>query len=176
MSEGQKNGIIFPKSHSQQLAKPRFETSLALEPPSAATLAWPLGGTVCPSWSTLTSHSHSTSRGPLGRKNKKAHLMATGPVGCWEPNSLTVQDSRPCRPQVKNWKCLSLSRVRLFITRGLPPARLLHPWDSSGMNTGVSRPSLFQDLPDPGIEPRSPELQADSLLSEPPEMSTPRAG
>ena len=25
------------------------------------------------------------------------------------------------------------------------------------------------DLPDPGIEPRSPALQADSLLSEPPE-------
>ena len=27
------------------------------------------------------------------------------------------------------------------------------------------------DLPDPGIEPRSPALQADSLLSEPPEES-----
>ena len=26
------------------------------------------------------------------------------------------------------------------------------------------------DLPDPGIEPSSPELQADSLPSEPPEM------
>jgi len=24
------------------------------------------------------------------------------------------------------------------------------------------------DLPDPGVKPRSPELQADSLLSEPP--------
>ena len=28
--------------------------------------------------------------------------------------------------------------------------------------------SLLQDLPDPGIEPRSPALQTDSLLSEPP--------
>ena len=28
------------------------------------------------------------------------------------------------------------------------------------------------DLPDPGIEPRSPELKADSLPSEPPEKST----
>ena len=28
--------------------------------------------------------------------------------------------------------------------------------------------SFSGDLPDPGIEPRSPELQADSLLSEPP--------
>jgi len=33
--------------------------------------------------------------------------------------------------------------------------------------TGVPCPSPG-DLPDPGIEPRSPALQADSLLSEPP--------
>ena len=32
-------------------------------------------------------------------------------------------------------------------------------------------PSLG-DLPDPGIEPRSPALQADSLLSEPPGKPT----
>ena len=41
--------------------------------------------------------------------------------------------------------------------------------DSPGKNTGVGSHSLFQeDPPDPGIEPRSPALQADSLLSEPP--------
>ena len=33
--------------------------------------------------------------------------------------------------------------------------------------TGLSFPSLG-DLPDPGMEPRSPALQADSLPSEPP--------
>ena len=27
---------------------------------------------------------------------------------------------------------------------------------------------LLRDLPDPGVKPRSPALQADSLLSEPP--------
>ena len=32
--------------------------------------------------------------------------------------------------------------------------------------------SLVGDLPDPGIEPESPTLQADSLLSEPPEKPT----
>ena len=46
------------------------------------------------------------------------------------------------------------------------------------MSMGVSRqeywsglpfPSLG-DLPDPGVEPGSPILQADSLLSEPPEI------
>ena len=37
--------------------------------------------------------------------------------------------------------------------------------DFPGKNTGVG----FHDLPNLGIKPRSPELQADSLLSEPPE-------
>ena len=48
------------------------------------------------------------------------------------------------------------------------------PGDSPGKNTGVGCHALLQDLPNPGdlpipgIEPRSPALQADSLLSEPP--------
>ena len=39
---------------------------------------------------------------------------------------------------------------------------------------GVPFPSLG-DLPDPGIEPGSPALQADALLSEPPGKPGPRA-
>ena len=43
------------------------------------------------------------------------------------------------------------------------------PWTSPGQNTGVGSLSLLQgDLPDPGIEPRSPTLQADSLQAQPP--------
>ena len=42
--------------------------------------------------------------------------------------------------------------------------------DSPGKNTRVGCHALLQgDLCDPGIEPRSPALQADSLLPEPPE-------
>ena len=47
--------------------------------------------------------------------------------------------------------------------------RLLCPQDSPGKNTGVGSHSLLPspgDLPDPGIEPESPTLQADSLMSE----------
>ena len=42
--------------------------------------------------------------------------------------------------------------------------------DSPGKNTGGSCHALLQawDLPNSGIEPRSPTLQADSLLFEPP--------
>ena len=48
------------------------------------------------------------------------------------------------------------------------PVRLLCPWNSPGQNTGVG--SIFpspEDLPNPGMESRSPSLQADSLPAEP---------
>ena len=52
---------------------------------------------------------------------------------------------------------------------GLYPTMLLCPWDSPGKSTGVGL-----SFPPPGdLEPGSlacPVLQADSLLSEPPEM------
>ena len=45
---------------------------------------------------------------------------------------------------------------------GLQPTRLLCPWRFSGKNTGVD----CHALPNPGIEPRSLALQADSLPSQ----------
>ena len=62
------------------------------------------------------------------------------------------------------WKWKSLSRVRLFVTPWL-----LCPW-------GFSRPEYWSglpcpppgDLPNPGIDPRSPAFQANSFLSESP--------
>ena len=52
---------------------------------------------------------------------------------------------------------------------GLQPARLLCLWNYPGKNTGVGSHSLLQgDLPNPGIEPRSPALQVNSFSSEPP--------
>ena len=49
-----------------------------------------------------------------------------------------------------------------------PPGSSVHG-DSPGKNIGLGLPWLSPgDLPNPGIEPRSPALQADSLASEPP--------
>ena len=49
--------------------------------------------------------------------------------------------------------------LRLFAPHGL-----YSPWNSPGQTTGVGSLSLLQgDLPNPGIKPRSPTLQADSL-------------
>ena len=53
-----------------------------------------------------------------------------------------------------------------------PPGSSVHV-DSPGKNTGVGHHALLQgNLSNRGFKPRSPELQADSLLSEPPVMPT----
>ena len=66
--------------------------------------------------------------------------------------------------KAKKWKWKSLSVVRLFVT----------PWTIQSVE--LSRPEYWsvwpfpspEDLPNPGIEPRSPTLQVDSLPAEPP--------
>ena len=60
-------------------------------------------------------------------------------------------------------QCLTLQ------PHGLQPARFLCPWDFSRQKywRGLPFPPSG-DIPDSGIEPRSPSLQADSLLSETP--------
>ena len=61
----------------------------------------------------------------------------------------------------------SLSHVRLLQPHRMQPDSLLCPWDSPGKNTGVGCHFLLQgNLPDLGIERRSPKFQADSLPTE----------
>ena len=63
----------------------------------------------------------------------------------------------------------SLSRVRLFATPWTVAHQALPSMGFSRQEywSGLPFPSPG-DLPDPGIEPRSPTLQADALTSEPP--------
>ena len=68
-----------------------------------------------------------------------------------------------CKESECKWKLLS--RVWLFVALPLWPHGLYGPWNSPGQNTGVGSCSL---PPSPGIKPRSPALQADSLPAEPP--------
>ena len=49
------------------------------------------------------------------------------------------------------------------------PGSFVHR-DSPGKNSGVRLPCHPGGLPSPGIKPRSPSLQVDSLPSEPPGM------
>ena len=65
-------------------------------------------------------------------------------------------------------KVKSLSRVRLFVTPWTVPTRLLSMgFSRQGYWSGLRFPSPG-DVPDPGIELRSPALRADALPSEPP--------
>ena len=66
-------------------------------------------------------------------------------------------------------KVKSLSRVRLFVTVAYqaPPSM---EFSKQEYWSGLPFPSPG-DLPDLGIEPRSPTLQADALTSEPPAMT-----
>ena len=86
-----------------------------------------------------------------------------------EPQNITILGVKVFRKV----KVKSLSHVRLFAT----------PWTvayQAPLSTGFSRQeycsglpfSSPEDLPSPGIEPGSPTLQADTLLSEPPGKSS----
>ena len=68
-------------------------------------------------------------------------------------------------------KMKSRSRVRLFVTPWTIATRLFCPWDFPGKSTGVGIFPSPGDLPNPGVEPGSPALQAVSLPSEPPGKS-----
>ena len=86
---------------------------------------------------------------------------------CWEGRGAQARDDAPSH------FCLCQTGVSGSVVsdslqpHGLQPLRLLYPWDSPDKNTGVGCHFLLRgNLPDPGIKPRSPILQADSLPSE----------
>ena len=72
-------------------------------------------------------------------------------------------------PPMLSALCSSLSRVQLFATPRTVAQQALLPMEFSRQEywSGLLFPSP-RDLPDSETEPRSPALQADSLLSEPP--------
>ena len=63
------------------------------------------------------------------------------------------------------------SESRSVVSDSLQSHGLYSPWNSRGQNTGVGWVKFPPpgDLPNPGIESRSPALQVDSLLSKPQE-------
>ena len=85
-----------------------------------------------------------------------------------EAGSPTLQaDSLPSEPSGKEGE--SLSHVQLFVTPWTVAYQALPSMGFSRQEywSGLPFPSPG-DLPNPGIEPGSPTLQADTLTSEPP--------
>ena len=84
--------------------------------------------------------------------------------------SLVVQQLRICLPMQRS-EVKSLSRVRLFVTPWTVAYQAPLSMEFSRQEYWSGLPCPPGDLPDPGVEPRSPALQADALLSEPPGKS-----
>ena len=106
--------------------------------------------------------SHSLLQGIFLKKGSKHHFLH---LLHWQADSLPL--TQPGKPY--NHPVLSHSVVSDSLRPdGLQPARLLCPWGFSRQEylSGLPCPPP-RDLPNPGVEPRSPTLQADSLLSEP---------
>ena len=96
---------------------------------------------------------------------------------CRSTVSTEADDKRPCHWQSlamllakaslwKKVKVKALSRVRPCVTPWTVAHQAPPPWGSPGNSTGVGChfPSPG-DLPDPGVEPRFPTFQADTLTS-----------
>ena len=67
------------------------------------------------------------------------------------------------------WSTAQETESHSVMSDSLRPHGLYSPWNSPGQNTGMGSLSLLQgNLPNPGVEPRSPALQANSLPAEPP--------
>ena len=99
-----------------------------------------------------------------GKRGKEGRGCVWG-VCVWGVHAKLLQlCPTPMGSHPMDWKWKSLSHVRLFVT----------PW--AMQSTELSRPEYWNgqpfpspgDLPNPGIKPRSPALQADSLPAEPP--------
>ena len=74
---------------------------------------------------------------------------------------------------LKERKCWSLSRVLFFVTPWTIACQAPLSMKFSGQESWIAFPFPSPgDLPNPGIEPRSSALQADSSLSEPPGKPT----
>ena len=90
----------------------------------------------------------------------------------WESIPFWGGKRRAQRQHLRDWTLPSATVACSFLrgeseshsvmSNSLWPHGLYSPWNSPGQNTGVG------SLPNLGIEPRSPALQADSLPAEPP--------
>ena len=96
-------------------------------------------------------------------------MVLSCPTVC---NPMTQVCQAPLSPgilqaKILEWVAMPSSSLSVMPS-SLWPHGLYNPWSALGQNTGVSSLSLLQgDLPNPGIKPRSPTVQANSLPAEP---------
>ena len=110
------------------------------------------------------THIHTHSGMLLSHKKEQNIAICSNMDGLKDYHAKWSQPEKDKYHDITYVKLKSLSRVRLFVT----------PWTKQCLE--LSRPEYWSglpfpspgDLPNPGIEPKSPMLQADSLPAEPP--------
>ena len=137
---------------------------------------WYPPGPRIPDWKTVSTEGTPQAGAkepaePSNREGGDQPFLDWGqPVLFWSRSEDIHVCARGCVCGAEHTACVCVvaqSCLTLW-PHGLYSSRLLCPWDSPGENTGVGCHSLLQgDLLDPRIEPKSPALRADSLLSEP---------
>ena len=143
----------------------------AREPRDAESHLQPL--VTCPEWAALIGHSVLNLL-----QNADASSDSVSESCFWKPPPIHWgwnQRRNLCNIYSYNTyihtyiQIQLLSPVWLFVTLWIVACQAPLSMEFSKQNTGLDSHSLLQgNLPDPGIEPGSLVLQADSLLSEPP--------
>ena len=117
-------------------------------------------------WWVSGKVSRSQHHQPSGRSNESGVMLVSRLPSLTSP---TWRGFRCLQSSIK-WKwsevaqCVGLFATPWTVAYQVPPSM---GFSRQGCWSGLSFPSPG-DLPDSGIEPRSPALQADALLSEPP--------
>ena len=115
----------------------------------------------------MTSELAQTGRGEVDKGGNILHFLSKQTFNIHEYKNTFVSNSEDINILAQISKAKSLSRVRLFVT----------PWTAAHQapqSMGFSRQEYWsglpflspEDLPNSGIKPRSPALQADSLANE----------
>ena len=122
------------------------------------------------------AHSISTDKEVMGEENIRRNLHASS-FSCWA----YLYDFFRGSPEIPSKQPHSYKYVLLLLVAKSCPT-LAIPWTAGHQaprSMGFSRQDYWSGLPfsspgdlsDPGIKPRSPPLQADSLSSEPSEFT-----
>ena len=106
---------------------------------------------------------HSRLWSLLSEKMNKSYSESLAFINIYLWHNIFFHKRETVSPNIFN------RQVNMKITQSCPTLRH-SPWNSPGQNTGVGSLSLPSPghPPNPGIKPRSPTLQADSLPAEPP--------
>ena len=175
----------FPVIHSQRSSKSTAVGEVMYQLRVALFLGWTLHvGWLLYAWSHLVSKCavnvsalpRSLAYHPLSSAGSISASTATYLPSCLLLSLFTQATTVLNTPWIPQWVCSESSTIFFCLIHSVvsdpldysPPDSSVHGI-FSGKNIGVGCHFLLQEnLPKPGIEPRSSALQADSLVFEPP--------